>query len=336
METKTKKDAAAIRAKKPKMRNICLTFILSIFLFSCQKKSKVEQTVEEIPLEIKIDRFDKAFFETPVSELPALKQKYPHFFTNDVPDSFWTNKMSNPQWRQLYDEVQKVFGDFSKQKAQIEDLFRHMKYYFPKSKTPKVTTLIYEMDSNYKTIYTDSLVIVSLEMYLGKNSKFYEYPVYQKQNFEPLQICPDIVQEFSQRIVKPPVQKDLISLMIYNGKQLYLKDILLPEFSNAEKIGYTPEQDTWCVANESNMWRYFIDQKLLFETDPKLAQRFIAPAPFSKFNLDNDSETPGRVGQWLGWQIVKSYMENNKTSLQELMSTDSETIFKLSKYKPSK
>lgn len=311
-----------------------LTFI--VICCSCDKKSEVEKAVEEIPLEVKVERFDKAFFETKPGQLQQLKNQYPYFFPAGNDDKVWIDKMQNPQWRELYTEVQKKFGDFSKQKDQIEELFKHIKYYFPESRVPKVVTVISEMDYNNKAIYTDSLVVVSLELYLGKNHKFYQFPEYLKQNFEPNQIMPDIVSSFALRKIPPPTDNTLLSQMIYAGKELYLKDLLLPEYSDADKIGYKPEQIQWCEENESYMWRFFIENSLLYDTDQKLLPRFINPAPFSKFYLEIDNESPGRVGAWLGWQIVRSYMDNNKVSVQQMLKTGSKELFEKSKYKPKK
>ena len=321
------------------MKKYILFLSISIFIISCSEKNKDKNKdkIQEIPVEIMVDRFDQAFFETPIQNLPKLKSKYPAFFPADVPDSVWTNKMQNPQWKELYSEVQRKYPDFNTQKAEIEDLFRHIKYYYPKTQTPKVITLIYDMDVEYKTVYADSLVLISLEMYLGKNHKFYEFPEYQKQTFEPSQILPDIVQDFSFNKIKPPTQKDLLSLMIYAGKQLYFKDALLPEYSDEDKIGYTKTQLDWATAHQADTWRFFIDQNLLYNTDSKLSQRFIAPAPFTKFGLVSDSETPGKMGAWLGWQIVRTFMDNNKdVPLQKMLVMDATEIFQKSKYKPKK
>jgi len=318
------------------MKKIIGLFIVVILVSSCDKKSKIESEVEAIPVSVKVERFDRAFFETPVSELPQLKKKYPQFFPEEVPDTVWINKMRNPLWRELYSEVQKKYSDFSGETQEIEDLVRHMKFYFPKTVTPKVVTLIYEMDYNTKAIYADSLILISLEMYLGKNHKFYEDAAYIKQNFEKSQMMPDIVSSFALGKVPPARDKTLLSQMIYAGKELYLKDLLLPEYSDADKIGYTPEQIVWCGENEGYMWSYFIQEKLLYSTESKLGNRFINTAPFSKFYLEIDNESPGRVGTWIGWQIVRSYMKNNEVSLQQLLMSDADEIFNKSKYKPKK
>ena len=124
--------------------------------------------------------------------------------------------------------------------------------------------------------------------------------------------------------------------MIYRGKELYLKDKLIPDATDGAKIAYSDLQIQWCKENEYQMWSYFVESKILFEANMKNEFRFINDAPFSKFYLDIDTESPGRVGQWLGWQIVRSYMENNNTSLKEMLALDANTIFNKSKYKPSK
>ena len=133
-----------------------------------------------------------------------------------------------------------------------------------------------------------------------------------------------------------PTNRSLLALMVYRGKQLYLKDKLIPDFTDGAKIAYTDLQIQWCKENEYQMWSYFVENKILFEANMKNEFRFINDAPFSKFYLDIDAESPGRVGQWLGWQIVRSYMENNNTSLKDMLALDAKTIFDKSKYKPSK
>ena len=313
-----------------------LIYLLLFSLISCDKKSKIEKDVEQIPIELSVDRFDKAFFETKPEDLASLKAKYPFFFSNKYDDKVWIDKLQNKDWRALYNEVQKKYPNFDKQTTEIENLFKHIKYYFPETITPKAYTVIAEMDYNSKAIYANDKLIIALELYLGTNHKFYQFPEYLKQNFEERQMMPDIVSSFALTKVPPPSDKTLLSSMIYYGKQLYLKDLLLPNYSDAERIGYKPEQITWCQENESYMWRFFIDDNLLFDTDSRLPNRFINLAPFSKFYLEIDNESPGRIGQWVGWQIVRSFMEHNESGLQDMFKMDAKQIFEKSKYKPKK
>ena len=319
------------------MRKIVVFSLLLISVLACDKKSKVEKMVQDIPVELAVTRFDQAFFTAKPTDLPKLKKQFPAFFPTEVADTVWINKMQNPLWRELYVEVQKKYKNFDPQTKAIAGLLQHIKYYFPETKTPKITTLIYEMDFSTKAIYADSIVIIPLEMYLGKTHKFYEFPNYQRQTLEPNQILPDLASSFAQSKIPPSKIKNLLSSFLQAGKELYLKDLLLPEYSDAEKMGYTPEQITFCHENESYMWAYFIEKNLLYSNDTKLLNRFVNPAPFSKFYLEIDNETPGRTGAWVGWQIVRSYATNNpEVGLKQLLATDAETIFNQAKYKPKK
>lgn len=318
------------------MKYYLLLFTLLVFFLSCDKKSKIEKEVEEIPAAVKVERFDKIFFETAPEDLAKIKKEFPYFFPEGNDDSVWLEKMKHPLWRELYVEVQKKYANFNPIKSDVETLFKHIRYYFPKTKVPKVITVISEMDYNNKVIYADSLLIISLEMYLGKNHKFYQFPNYIKQNFEQKQIMPDIVSSFSKQKTRPDRDGNFLSAMIQSGKELYFKDMLLPEYSDEDKIGYTAEQLTWCAENEAYIWRYFIEKEMLYSDDQKLLPRFINPAPFSKFYLEIDNESPGQVGAWVGWQIVRSYMKNNEVSLQQLLDTNAKEIFEKSKYKPKK
>ena len=124
--------------------------------------------------------------------------------------------------------------------------------------------------------------------------------------------------------------------MLYEGKLLYLKDLTLPTYKDEDKIGYTKEQLDWAATNEADIWKFFIEGNILYSTDNKLASRFINPAPFSKFYLEIDNESPGRIGSYLGWQIVRSFMKNNNIPLEDMLQMDAAKIFNMSKYKPKK
>ena len=318
------------------MKKIILIIALLFVFVACDKKSKTEKVIEAIPVKINVVRFDKLFFESKPGDLGKLKKELPFFFPAGNDDSVWLEKMQNPLWRELYVEVQKKYSNFEPVQKELETLFKHIKYNFPETKTPKVITVISEMDYNNKVIYTDSLLVISLELYLGKDHKFYQFPNYLKQNFEEKQMMSDVVSSFSLQKIAPILDKNMLSQMIYFGKELYLKDLLLPEYSDADKMGYTPEQIIWCEENESYMWRYFLEKEMLYSMDSRLGNRFINPAPFSKFYLEIDNESPGRVGAWMGWQIVRSYAKNNDVPIEELLKMNAKEIFEKSKYKPKK
>lgn len=322
------------------MKKYILLPLLALLLFSCKDENAAEDKVAEVQVgKVNITRFDDLFYNSKPGDLPRLKKQFPYLFPPEDPDTVWTNKIKTPLLQELHAEVDKQYpADNKKLGDDIEGLLQHIKYYYPKTNMPHVVTLISEMDYESRVIYADTLVLISLDLYLGSEHRYYvDFPKYQRENFKPSQILPDLVSAFSHGKIAPSKDYTLLSSMIYFGKQLYLKDKLIPAVADYDKIGYTKEQMAWMKENEAEVWRFFVEGKLFYDTDPKLLNRFINPAPFSKFYLGFDNETPGRAGQWVGWQIVRAYMENNKdVTLQQLMAADAKTIFDNSKYKPAK
>ena len=71
------------------------------------------------------------------------------------------------------------------------------------------------------------------------------------------------------------------------------------------------------MTNEKEIWNFFVSKEMLYSTDPELIKRFISPAPFSKFYLNIDVDSPGQIGQWLGLQIVKAYQKKERKSIKQ-------------------
>lgn len=310
-----------------------------VFWSSCgDKQSELEKEIATIPIEMTIARFDEEFYKMDVSQFEGVKKQYPYFFNSNLSDDFWLEKKKDTLFIELNEEVEKKFTDLGALPTQLEDFFKHVKYYYPQeSSKKKVITLISEVDVTAKAIYADSLVLIALDTYLGKDHRFYQgFPDYLRGTFESTQILPDLAESFV--LQKAPANRDRTFLggMIQYGKILYAKKLLLPKVEDAYVMGYTIEQIKWCQLNEADMWRYFIDNSLLYETNPQLSSRFLTAAPFSKYYLDIDGDSPGRTGAWLGWQIVNSYMQNNNVTLHDLFNTDAKEIFEKSKYKPKK
>ncbi|MCC9041928.1 gliding motility lipoprotein GldB [Myroides sp. M-43] len=310
-----------------------------VFWSSCRDmKSDLEKEIAEIPVEMTISRFDEEFYKMDVSQFEEVKKKHPYFFNSNLSDDFWLEKKKDTLFIELNEEVEKRFTDLGNLPSQLEDFFKHIKYYYPQeSSKKKVITLISEVDVTAKAIYADSLVLIALDTYLGKDHRFYQgFPDYLRGTFESTQILPDLAESFLIQKISSNRDKTFLGGVIQYGKTLYAKKLLLPNIEDSYIIGFTPEQIKWCQMNEQYMWRYFVDNNLLYDTDPRLSSRFLTAAPFSKYYLDIDGDSPGRTGAWLGWQIVNSYMTNNNVTLQELFNKEAKEIFEKSKYKPKK
>jgi len=328
------------RSKNIRMKYVSFLMIIVIFcmISSCAEENKIEKEIAAMPIEIGIERFDRIFADVTPQNLAEVKREYPFLFPEREADSVWIQKTKDTIQLEINQEVEKAFSNLSKEKEQLQSLLKHVKYYFPEVTVPRVITVTSNVDYQRKIILSDNLLIISLDTYLGENHHFYKgIQAYLKDRFTRDQMLPDVATMYAKQLVEQPRNRTFLANSIYYGKEMYLKDLFLPNFSNSQKMAYTEVEFAWAEANEEEIWRYFIDRQLLYSTDPELLPRFLYPGPFSKFYLEEiDQEAPDRIGQYIGWKIVNAYMKNNNVSLRQLLLMDAETIFNTSKYKPSR
>ncbi|PKH50517.1 gliding motility lipoprotein GldB [Tenacibaculum sp. Bg11-29] len=320
------------------MRKFLTLCVLVLGLNSCKKEVafNLEVDVSNIKVNTVIDRFDIDFYNTKPENLEKTKKKYLFLFPSQ-PDSVWVNKLKNKDEIELYEETQKVYNTLDDLRGELTSFFKHLKYYNPKFKSPRVITMLTNIDYDNRIVYADSLLLISLDAYLGKEHRFYnDYPAYIKQNNEKEHIIVDVAESIINAHFFPVKQRSFIDKMIYKGKKMYLLDAYLPKVSDKIKIGYTKIKFDWVEKNEESIWKYFIEKNMLYSTSKELDKRFLDVAPFSKFYMEQDNQSPGGLGEWVGWQIVRSYMQKNDVSLQQLLQTSEEEIFKNSKYKPKR
>ncbi len=314
-----------------------LFLLLFLLLGSCKSDSKLEQEISEIPVELNVERFDKSFAEATPKDLQKLKRAYPFIFSKRIPDSIWVNTMKDTLQQQLLSEVNKAHKNFKTTRQQLISFFKHLKYYDETFRVPRIVTVTNNVDYRNKIIVTDTITLIALDTYLGKDHEFYQnFQRYITANMIQEQIISDVAEAYAKPYIFQSRRKTFLDEMIYFGKMLYFKDMMIPSESDAIKMGYTTDQLKWAEANESQIWSYFVERELLYSTDSKLVNRFIANAPFSKFYLELDNESPGRLGQYIGWQIVKAYMANNDVDPMAVLQKEPEEIFKKSKFKPKK
>jgi len=319
------------------MNKIGVLLFVLFLLISCKEEKVNAVDVSNIEVAVEIDRFDQKFYNSDSFSLSELKSEYPYLFPAQNHDSIWIQKRNDIDENKLFKKADNIFSDNAKLEQEFESLFKHIKYHFSNFESPKIVTLISNVDYESKVIYADSLMLVSLDMYLGKGDEVYsDFPAYLSNNYKESQLIVDAAIEISTRYYMSKPQRQFINSVISEGKKLFLLDVFLPETSDENKIGYLIEELNWAKANEKEIWKYFVDNKLLFSTEPKLNTRFINNAPFSKFYMDLDKDSPGRIGVWLGWQIVRSYMNNNNVTLHQLLQLDEQELYKNSKYKPKK
>lgn len=318
------------------LKNILFCCLL-LACISCAEDNRREEEIAAMPVQLEVERFDQRFADATADSLAILKREFPFLFPRQYPDIMWVEKMNDTIQLELNEAVAAEFPDLVQTERELERLFQHIKYYFPQRRIPRVVTLTSDVDYRNQVVWADSLMLVALDTYLGMDHPLYMgVQDYIKKEMRKEQIAVDAAEAFAQTIVPRPSSRSFLAHMIYYGKVLYLKDILLPFKTDAQKMTYLPEELSWAEANEDQIWRYFVERQLLYSSDSDLQTRFLYPAPFSKFFLELDAEAPPRLGQYIGWQIVKQYMEKNKIPVEEMIQANAETIFKQSKYKPTK
>lgn len=319
------------------MLNKFISIVLIFSFISCAEGDKKEAEIAKIPVEIEVERFDRRFANATADSLSTLKRDFPFLFPRQYPDVLWVEKMNDSIQLELNEAVAEKFPEFEETEEELEQLYQHIKYYFPEKKVPKVITLTSDVDYRNQVVYADSLLLIALDTYLGREHELYMgMQEYIRKHLQKDQITADVAEAFAQTLVPRPASRSFLMHMIYYGKILALQDLLIPFKTDWQKMSYLPEELEWAENNEEQIWRYFVEKELLYSSDSDLQTRFLFPAPFSKFYLELDAEAPPRLGQYIGWQIVRQYMQKNDVSVEELINADAETIFKKSNYKPRK
>jgi len=338
------------------MRRLSLpALLITLLLLPSCTSNKLDVDVSAIEIkDFEVLRLERDLFSMSPDSLDVQTEKmltrYGNFYVsfvtriiNDggIKDSSYNDNLkrfiADKDMREVYKECEKVHSDLSDFKEQLKDVFAHYKYYFPVKELPK--TITYMSGFNYSVSYTDNAVGVGLEMHLGSNNKFYQmiqFPQYKTMTMTKDYLAIDYVKGWASAMYEPAKGKeDFLHQVVHAGKILYFMDAMMPLVADTMKIGYTQKQLEWCELNEYNMWAYFIQNKLLYETDNTTIQKFTGEGPFTAaFN----KEAPARVGQWIGWQMVRAYMNReNAPTLEQLMNEkDAQKIMTASKYKPKK
>lgn len=320
------------------MKKISIVFIvLSLGLFiSCHDDQQIKPEISNIDLDIDLIRFDSIFAKSQPQDLNTLKANYPFMFKNSIPDSLWKLKMKDSLQNEIEREVLETFSDFSQYHNKITLFFKHLKYYFPDQPIPRVVTLAEYVDYKLKVILNDEFLYISLDNYLGQDHKFYNSLQQYTSSLQiPAQILPDIAEQYADRLVDYPKSRSFLSQIIFEGKKHYFKSQLLPWVENNQILGYSTEDYQWAKDHEYMVWQYFVERDMLYSSKSDLNRRFLKPAPFSKFYLEIDNETPPRIGAYIGWEIVKAYAEkHDDKNLEEILKIPEQDLFNQSKYKP--
>jgi gliding motility-associated lipoprotein GldB len=334
---------------------IYISFLLCLVFTACNRNKKVD--VSNIPIDVKIERFDQDFdllrTKPLTPQIAVLQNKYGVFYQDfieriiKIGSTADTNYYKNLRdvfagkaYTDLKHDVDAAYPNMDKQDIKLTDAFRRIKYYYPQKKLPKVYTYISGFQA--QTSIGDGYFAIGLDLFLGANSRFYpalveSFPHYISRRFTPDNITPRVMEGIAREDMFPENDQDnsLLSKMVYNGKILYFMDKTMPDVPDSTKIGYTAQQIKWCESFKANIWGYFLEENLLYETDFQKIQKYLNEAPFTPGLGDKNDSAP-KLAVWTGWQIVKQYMDKhpNITLPQLMADRDAQKILNESKYRP--
>ena len=240
----------------------------------------------------------------------------------------------DPGMGDLHQEVQRVFGDLTAVREELTKAFKYLKYYYPDFEPPLITTFITGMGTD---LYVSSdLIVIGLDFFLGEDSKYrpLELPQYILRTYQPTSIVPKIMLLLSQQFIK--TQRDnatMLADMLCFGKACCFAQAMLPDVAPNILLGYTDVQLAAVAQNQDIVWEHFIEQELLYTTDHEAKRKYLHERPFTG---EIDYECPGSIGRWLGWEILKRYMQRHpQVSLPALMAdVEVQKLFTQAKYRP--
>jgi hypothetical protein len=240
----------------------------------------------------------------------------------------------------IRDSLWKKYPDLSWLEKELKSQLRYIKYYFPQYRLPpKYVSFIGPFDGPGVAM-TQYTLAIGLQSYAGKNFAFYLtgkgqdlYPQYISRRFEPEYITANCISAIAEDIFHDSSDgRPLIEQMITKGRYWWLISKLMPDAQDSIRMGYTQAQLDWCAGNEAAVWNFFLQGTDLYTLDPDIIKNYIGEGPKT---IGMPDGSPGNIGAWVGWQIVKKYVaEHGGLTLTEVMRVPVREMFEQSKYKP--
>lgn len=316
------------------------------------RDNKYKVDTDRVALEVNYRRLDQDLFPVPKAGtdevLKNIKRKYPDFYREYFTGVLRLGNPDQPEFNvalagflndvyinQLVDEVNLTYSDTKPIEKELTDAFKRYHTFVPEAVVPKVVFCVSGL--NYSVVATDSVMAIGLDMFLGSGyepylaMQFPDYILYRKnkEHLVPETLLGWLLTEFP----KDGNKNSMVDFMVYQGKIMFLLNIMLPDYKDDRLFGFKPEALAFVEENEAQVWAHFIENKLLFTEDRREIMKYMDEAPFA---AGMPREVPGRVGLWVGRNIIKSYLESNPgVTIPQLMAdNDYKTIFTQSKYKP--
>ena len=317
--------------------------IFLLFVFGCSKQ-KCRETVAPVSVELELQRIDQELFQasTP-QDIEALLNENTAFANLFLDaDEYPNNKIladqifaliQNPSIDTLFQESQRAFKNLDLVLEDLEAALGRLQVYFPQAPKPQVQTAVTGL---YKDlVITNQVIIIGMDFFIGPEASYppQEIPEYILRRYDVKHLPSNIIQFISSQFIQQSTGESMLAEMIDHGKSYYLLSKLLPCTADNILIGYTEQEWKDSFENDAIIWANFVENKLLYETNHQMKQKFLGERP-NVYEIGD--KCPGRIGRWLGWQIVKSYAEKTGAPVTNILAEkDAAKILRLSQYKPS-
>ncbi len=321
--------------------------LISLIFSRCSESNDpciLPAAFSEIEMEVEINRMEEPFFEGLTEEkLIYHLEKYPKFASVMFDNMGFENQErmreelllihQDTGMQELYQEVKAHFENLDTIRKELENAFRGIKHHYPEFKIPEVYTFVTGFGTDL--IVEEEIIVIGLDYFLPEDHRFQpvDLPQYIAKRYNVDHLVPTIVTAISAQFNHTDLSdRTLLAEMIFYGKSYHFTKSVLPCTPDEYIIGYESKEILGSYANEEMIWGHFIENELLFDTNPFEVRRYTGEAPFTD---EISPDAPGRIGRWLGWNIVDDYRINNDLSLREVMQQDdAREIFNLSGYKP--
>jgi hypothetical protein len=339
---------------------------IAISLLGCEGASVKAPDVTHIDVKLNTRRFDRELYAIDTNAmalgLTQLHTNYPDFldfFLDTVMGFGIRGRYSDTaagvriglreyitysDYRNLQATIANTFPDTKADDAGIAQGFRYMKHYFSSAKVPRIFYINQVLQGAPAFCVDTSLCCISLDMFLG-----IEYPPYRsiginayqapklERNYIPVALFSALYQSaFPFRTT----DRSLLDLMLQRGREQYYLHCLLPTTPDSVLFGFTANQVQWCEKNEALIYNYLISQNLLYNRSERAIMPYVSDGPFARglgAATDEGKPTPGNVGSWVGYKMVKEYMSKHpKLSLSQLLTQQTEpaNFLQDANYKP--
>lgn len=201
----------------------------------------------------------------------------------------------------------------------LGDALRRLRALLPAVGTEHIYGVV--LPYRQSVITADSVVLVALNLYLGS-----DYPGYAgfETYFRKTRVLSRLPYDVVEAVVAAKYPEDVevaqtvLSKMLYQGALVHAVMSAITDAKLSSALGVTDEELEWLDANEGLIWRSMIDKNLLYSHSELDAAKLLTPSPAATVI---SSETPGRVGRYVGYKIVESYCKKHKAAtLVEVLS----------------